>query len=126
MYGKIVLIKSLVCSLLQYVGHVYVIPDVYIKELESIVWTFLWNGKKKGRIKKLILCKDYEKGGLNMIDIRSSLKTQRVLWLKKLLSETCPFLSSIVNFMFSEFGGLNLLARYNFGSIRFSNDFPVY
>ena len=33
MYGKIVLIKSLVCSLLQYVGHVYVIPDVYIKEL---------------------------------------------------------------------------------------------
>jgi hypothetical protein len=44
---------------------------MYIKEIESCFHRFIWKGKPD-KIKRLTLIGDYEKGGLNMVDINSS------------------------------------------------------
>ena len=38
-------------------------------------------GKKRSRINKLVLYKNYNDGGLRMIDIISSKKRQKITWL---------------------------------------------
>ena len=38
------------------------------------------------KIKRLTLIGDYEKGGLNMVDINSYFKSLKVSWVKRLLS----------------------------------------
>ena len=39
-----------------------VVPKMYIKEIESCFYRFIWNGKPD-KVKRLTLIGDYEKGG---------------------------------------------------------------
>jgi hypothetical protein len=49
----------------------------------SINYSFIWNGKPD-KVKRLTLLGDYEKGGLNMVDINSYFKSLKVSWGKRL------------------------------------------
>ena len=57
LYGHVLLVKSLICSLLQYIWQVYVFLDKFINKIEDIKWKFIRNGKKWGKIKRLIYVK---------------------------------------------------------------------
>ena len=87
LYGRVFLVKSLICSLLQYIGQVYVFPDKYINKNEDIKWKFVWHGKNWGRIKRLMLCKDFDNGGLKLVDVVSSLKSLKIMCLKRVGSK---------------------------------------
>ena len=50
--GKIVVPKTFIISLFQYVLSAIHIPEKYIKEINDIMFSFLWNGKK-AKIKNL-------------------------------------------------------------------------
>ena len=54
-----------------------------LKKLNTILFNFLWNGKDK--IKRLALIGDYSDGGLNMPHLESTIKTQRIMCLKKFI-----------------------------------------
>ena len=43
-------------------------PDKYIKEIKKAMFEFLWN-KKPDKIKRNLISKNYEDGGLKMLDI---------------------------------------------------------
>ena len=47
------------------------------------MFDFLWNGNDK--IKRNVMCMDYERGGLKMIDFHVFVYAQRIMWLKRLL-----------------------------------------
>ena len=61
--GKIVVLKSLVASQLQ-------INHEAIKEINSMFYAFLCNGKGD-KVKRKIMINDYTNGGLKMLDIAS-------------------------------------------------------
>ena len=81
--GKVHLIKTYALSKLNYVSSLIVVPQWIFSEVEQITFDFLWRGKD--RVKRKIMYQDYAHGGLKMTNFRLFVKTQRVMWLKRLL-----------------------------------------
>ena len=68
-FGKITVIKTLALSKLTYLFTNIPDPEPkFIKELESILFKFLWNGKTN-KISKEHVFKDKLSGGLNMVNV---------------------------------------------------------
>jgi len=83
--GKINIIKSLASAKLIHAMSVLPSPpNEFFKELESILYNFIWNSKVD-RIKRTTLIGKYNDGGLNMVDCKSQSKALKVKWLHKLL-----------------------------------------
>jgi hypothetical protein len=59
--GKILIIKTLILPKFTFLASSCVVPKMYIKEIESCFYRFIWNGKPD-KIKTLTLIGDYEKG----------------------------------------------------------------
>ena len=53
------------------------IPNELVKEVNSILYNFIWNGKDK--VKLCALISDIDKGGLKMLDIESMISARRVI-----------------------------------------------
>ena len=81
--GKVHLLKTYALSKLNYVPSSFVVPTWVVAEINKICFEFIWNGKD--RIKRVICYQDYGDGGLRMIDFELFVKTQRIMWLKRLL-----------------------------------------
>ena len=75
-YGRITVLKSFGISLFIYLMQSIGINDEYIKKLNSIMYRFIWNphaksGKKvTEKVRREVMNKHYEQGGMNMIDIK--------------------------------------------------------
>jgi hypothetical protein len=69
----------------------------------SINYSFIWNGKPD-KVKRLTLLGDYEKGGLNMVDINSYFKSLKVSWGKRLLSSEISNWKVILRNYLDKFG----------------------
>ena len=52
-------------------------------DINKICFEFIWNGKD--RIKRVICYQDYSEGGLRMTNFELFVKSQRIMWLKRLL-----------------------------------------
>ena len=69
--GKITkIIKSLLASQLVYILSPLPTPSGYLKDINSLLYKFLWNGKCD-KMKRIHMINDYTKGGLKMLDIQS-------------------------------------------------------
>ena len=79
--GKIVVLKAFISSQFQYVLSAILIPEKYIKEINDIMLSFLWNGKK-AKIKKSILCQPKSNEGFSAPDLKLIRLASRLRWLK--------------------------------------------
>ena len=68
--GRIAILKSLAVSQIVYVLSSLPTPQGVIKEINSLLYDFLWDGKSD-KIKRTEMINSYSKGGLKMIDIQS-------------------------------------------------------
>ena len=70
MYGKIMLVKSLVLSCINYIRDIVTIPEQVMKELEvkRMVWEFVWGGKPR-IVPDQVTCTDKKREGLSMTDL---------------------------------------------------------
>jgi exonuclease III len=82
--GKITILKSLAFSKIIYQCGVIACPSKFIEQVNNMAYNFIWN-YKPNKIKRKTLIAEYEKGGLRMLDIKSFLKAQKVMWAKRLL-----------------------------------------
>ena len=55
-----------------------------MKELNKLLYNFLWNGKND-KIRRSGMCQAYEVGGLKMVDIKSFPAALKISWLKRIL-----------------------------------------
>ena len=82
--GKITVIKTI---LIPKLVHLFIsLPkpnDLYIKELETMLFQYVWN--KKDRISRNLLVQDYKKGGCRMIHLHSYIKALQLTWVRRLL-----------------------------------------
>ena len=81
--GKIHLLKTYALSRLNFVSSLILVPQWLYAEVEKITFEFLWSGKD--RIKRIIMYQDYSQGGLKMMNFKLFVKSQRLMWLKRLL-----------------------------------------
>ena len=79
--GRIQIIKSFVIPKILSKAAVIAVTDDFIKEINSLIYSFIWKGNDK--IKRAALINDIENGGLRMLDIQSMIHSQRVMVLKK-------------------------------------------
>jgi hypothetical protein len=82
--GKIVIIKTLLISKLVYAINVIPSPpEEKIKEIEDMLYKFLWDNKPD-KIKRDTLIGTYEDGGLKMPDLMSKIKSLKTAWMVNL------------------------------------------
>ena len=86
--GKICIIKTILISKLV---HLFISlpnpPTNFFKEIEGLLFDFIWNGKRD-KIKRTKLMQGYEQDGLKMINIRAFIDSMKLTWLKRFISST--------------------------------------
>ena len=81
--GKSTVLNTLIIPKLVYNMTVLHVPEEIIKRIEKLIYNFLWG--KTHRIKKNTVIGPYLKGGLNVTDIESKIKSLKVSWLPRLM-----------------------------------------
>ena len=84
-YGKVTLIKSLIIPKIVYTSSLLPTPEHIVKDLNHILYTFLWKGKDK--VTRASTINIYEEGGIKMVDIESLIKSLRLSGLKRIFSD---------------------------------------
>ena len=84
-YGKVTTIKSLLISKLVFISSVRSPPSKIIKQVNSMIFSVLWNGEDK--VRRLSSINSSEDGGIKMTDIESLDKAVRLAWLKRIFSD---------------------------------------
>ena len=83
---KIVAIKSLLASQLVYIMSPLPTSHEFLKDINSLFYKFLWNGKSD-KIKRTQMINDYSNGGLRMLDIQSFNQALKAKWIQKYLDQ---------------------------------------
>ena len=105
-FGKVTVIKTLAISTLTYLfTNLPDPPDKFLKDLDKMLFDFLWDGKTD-KIKRDTIKQQYTEGGLKMIDVRCFVASLKITWLKRLnvrdkifnlMTGMYPFLENIKN-----------------------------
>ena len=106
--GKVTVIKTFALPKLIYPLTVLKTPPpATIKYINDIMYNFLWENKP-GKIKRDTLTKDYEEGGIKMIDIQKFINSIKCSWVKRIfeLNDENP-LKHIILYLkhLNKFGG---------------------
>ena len=76
-------IKSLIIPKFVYIASLLPTPKDAIRELNQLLFKFLWKGVDKTT--RLSVINEYEKDGLKMIDLETMIKSLRLAWLKRII-----------------------------------------
>ena len=84
--GKIQLLKVHIYSKVIYRASLTPVPRWVYDSLDKLAFDFIWKGKKD-KINRNTMFLDYKQGGLKMMNFPALVKSQRVMWVKKLLNK---------------------------------------
>ena len=110
LYLKSVLAKTLGASQLIYTASMISVSDKAINTVQSHLFSFLWKNKKD-KIKRNVVFQPLSEGGLNFINFRAMVKSLRLAWISRLLSNSNDNWKAIPNFYFEKYGGLLFLLK---------------
>ena len=87
--GKIHIIKTFLLSQLTYIMQSLVLPDDVLKRINTILFKFIWKMKYSNRrafekIRRDVVCSDYENGGLKMINAFDMQNAFIIKWVKNI------------------------------------------
>ena len=86
-YGKVLVIKSLILSVISFEIEARGIPLNYKKEINTIIWKFVWDNKIE-QVGRAICKLSLDKGGLNMIDTDELLETIEIKTIYRIIHDT--------------------------------------
>jgi len=113
LYGKSLLAKTLGVSQLVYAASLLSVPNAVIKIVQTQLFSFLWKNKKD-KIKRAVIYQPLVEGGRKVIHFATMVKPLRLAWISRLLGECVDSWKDILNFYFSDFGGLQFLLKCNY------------
>ena len=111
-YGRNQIIKSLAMPRLLYVCNLLVPPKLVVLNIKCKTIEFIWNTKRP-KLKYETLIKEYKDGGIKLVDFETCLKTQRVMWVKRIVTGEDNTWKIFSNLYFKSFGGTHCI-RCNF------------
>ena len=94
-----------------------------IKDVNSILYSFIWNGKDK--VKHHALISYIEVGGLKMLEVDSMISEKRITCLKKFLEDYQSTWKTILDKLLSPVGGRFVL-HCNFHTSTLKISLPEY
>ena len=103
LYGKSLLAKALGVSQLIYIASMLSVPETLIKSVQTQLFSFLWNNKKD-KIKRLVMYQPLANGGIDFIKCATMVKSLRLAWISRMLSDTDDLWKAIPNYFLSEYG----------------------
>ena len=106
--GRVLIIKTLLISQIVHLIMFCPVPNYVVKKLENIIYHFLWNSKVD-KIKRAKIVKDYEDGGIRMINIQTLIQSFRLKWLARIFDDTCGFWKEFALLYFEALGGFRLI-----------------
>ena len=121
--GRIRIVKTFAIPKLIFRASVIPISKELIKEVSSIFYNFIWNGKDK--VKCLALISDIEMGGLKMLDIQSITSAKRVTCIQKLLEDYSSLCKTILDKLLLPAGG-HFVLHCNFQSSKLKINLPAF
>ena len=84
--GKIQLLKVHIYSKVLYRASLTPVPKWVYDSLDELTFDFIWKGKKD-KINRNTMFSDYKQGGLKMLNFSAQVKSQRIMWVQKLLNK---------------------------------------
>ena len=99
--------------ILLYNASVLVIPENFIKEIEKLIFNFIWVGKP-AKIKKSTIIGEKKHGGLKMTDFDIMNKALKVAWILRLQTRTDASWKIIREIALENYGGLSFLTHCNY------------
>jgi len=108
--GKICIVKTFLLSQFVYVMQALVVPDKVLTELNCLLFRFLWRKKDCNRrafekVKRTVVCNNFENGGLNMIDVRQMQVSFLLQWVVRCCNaQPHEKWSVLPTFLFSHLG----------------------
>ena len=121
--GKMQIVKTFAVPKIMYRASVTPLSKELIKEANSIIYGFIWNGTDK--VKRHALISDIKNGGLRMLDIESLIKAKKVMFLKKFLQDYPSSWKTIFGKILSPVGG-HFLLYCNFDTAKLKTSLPAY
>ena len=89
----------------------------FLKQVKYKIFTFVWKNKPP-RVAYDVLVRSKLQGGLNFPDISKKVKTQNIMWVKRLLNEEESPWKIIPKFYLSNIGEINnIRSNFNVSSI---------
>ena len=98
-YQKAIIINSLIASKLWYTSHVYPLPLQYSQLINTKIFEYIWNSKVDP-IKRVILYKSKDKGGLGLLNIHNKSKSIFASTVLKMFSTSNN--SSLIRYYIAE------------------------
>ena len=84
--GKTHIIRSIGISKVQYALEMKLIDEKYIKQINQVIWKFLWSGKDI-KFSRDICHMPRSLGGLGLVDIQILIKVKRINWIIRVLKQ---------------------------------------
>lgn len=84
--GRVLIVKALLLSKLDYVARVQVPPRTVIPELKSIIWPFVWGGKTE-LVKRETCVMEARNGGVGMVDVEARFRALRIANVVRILEQ---------------------------------------
>ena len=121
-YGKVTIIKSFLIPKFVYICSLLPTPKEVVKELNQLLFKFLWKGTDK--VTRASVINVYEEGGLKMIDMDCMIKSLRLAWLKRLLNGSNATWKRYLIYQLEPLGGLFFLnCNYDVDDYTISSQF---
>jgi hypothetical protein len=71
------------------------IPDKFKKEIETLIWDFIWD-EKVNQIKRDVCCLDIENGGMSMVNLDSYIDSRRIKFIYRVYFGRLYYNSQII------------------------------
>lgn len=93
--GKITIIKTLLISKLNYLFLTLPNPDDnWIYMLNTKLYDFIWDNKRD-KVKRELLCQDYSRGGLKMINLNVFIMGLKLTWIRRLFTSEAKWVTLV-------------------------------
>ena len=84
--GKVTIVNSLLVSQMLYIASVIHIPKWAITKYNTLINNFIWDNKPP-KIKYTTLIAPITQGGLNLQDLETKIKANKITWIKHLIDQ---------------------------------------
>ena len=98
--GKVTVINSLALSPFTYLAQVQSIPKLVIKEINGLIFNFLWDNKR-AKVAKDVIIKSIEDGGLKLVDFEQKIKALQLIWVKRMVNNSNGNWKELVKYFYN-------------------------
>ena len=107
--GKLVIIKTFLLSQLVFLMQSLSLPENVLNSINSLFFRYIWKKKNTNtrafeKVKRTTLCNSFDKGGINMINVKDMQNSFLLSWIINLLDSKNELWSIIPKAVFSALG----------------------